>query len=530
MIDGDDRTARADRTARINSTNGTAHAHDHDHRTNRLIGGRYRLLDRLGAGGFGHVWRAHDETLRIDVAVKEVRLPETLTPREHAERLERAEREARNAARLRDHPNVVAVHDVVVQDGVPWTVMQLIPGRTLDARLAEGGPLRPADAVVVARALLSALGAAHAAGIVHRDVKPANVMLTPDREVVLTDFGLAVAQADTSLTVTGSVMGSMEYLAPERAEGRDGMPASDLFSLGATLYQAVEGFSPFRRETATATLKAVLLDDPPHPVLAGPLTPVITGLLVKDPQLRLGIDDALAMLDAPPPRPQPRPQSQSQSQSQPQPQPQPNSHHLTAATTPTRNIPHQPTRTAPRQRPPAAPAPTSTPTPWSKAMPWMMATAGLITAVVVGACTHQTVHNYHGTLRTLTKPAPTVLPGILIGTVLSWVIAAVAVDRLRPSGTRSAPRRSARITGYGFGGLALLLAVIGAAAYDRKTAVFNEMLSRETRGPWTQAHAAAVAWLLPLFAVIYLIVYWNVESAGRTRATEPTSPRRAARR
>ncbi|MFD0637476.1 serine/threonine-protein kinase [Catenulispora yoronensis] len=271
---------------------------DAEDRIGLVVGDRYRLLERLGAGGFGHVWRARDETLRIDVAVKEVRLPAVLTRREHAERLERAEREARNAARLRDHPNVVAVHDVVVQDGVPWTVMQLIPGRTLEAQLTDRGPLRPEDAALVAKALLSALRAAHAAGIVHRDVKPANVMLTPDREVVLTDFGLAVAQADTSLTATGSVMGSMEYLAPERAEGRDGMPASDLFSLGATLYQAVEGVSPFRRETATATLKAVLLDEPPPPRHAGALAPVIIGLLVKDPQRRLGIDDAAAMVEA----------------------------------------------------------------------------------------------------------------------------------------------------------------------------------------------------------------------------------------
>jgi tRNA A-37 threonylcarbamoyl transferase component Bud32 len=474
---------------------------DVDDRVGRVIGGRYRLVERLGAGGFGQVWRARDETLRIDVAVKEVRLPETLTRREHAERLERAEREARNAARLRDHPNVVAVHDVVVQDGVPWTVMQLIPGRSLDDRLAAGGPLRPRDAVVVARALLSALKAAHAAGIVHRDVKPANVMLTPEREVVLTDFGLAMARADTSLTATGSVMGSMEYIAPERAEGRDGMPESDLFSLGATLYQAVEGFSPFRRETATATLKAVLLDDPPRPVLAGPLTPVITGLLVKDPARRLGIEEAEALLDA----------AESTGFA-----PVPNSGRVSAAASgpvavPTRNVQRQSGSGA-----------------WSKAVPWLMALAGLIVAVVVSACTRQTVHSYRGSLRTLSKPAPTVLPGILVGTVVSWAAAAVAVDRLRPSGTRSAPRRSARIVGYGFGALALLLSAIGAGAYDRKVSAFNQMLAR-AREPWTEAHAAALAWLLPLFAVVYLIVYWNVESAGRTGAQAP-SPRGPGRR
>ncbi|NUR63812.1 MAG: serine/threonine protein kinase [Catenulispora sp.] len=465
---------------------------DVDDQIGRLIGGRYRLVERLGAGGFGQVWRARDEMLRIDVAVKEVRLPETLTRREHAERLERAEREARNAARLRDHPNVVAVHDVVVQDGVPWTVMQLIPGRSLDDRLAAGGPLRPQDAVVVARALLSALKAAHAAGIVHRDVKPANVMLTPEREVVLTDFGLAMAQADTALTATGNVMGSMEYIAPERAEGRDGMPESDLFSLGATLYQAVEGFSPFRRETATATLKAVLLDDPPRPVLAGPLTPVITGLLVKDPGLRLRIDDAVALLEGA--------ESGgfgSVAQSGPMPA-------ARSAAEPVRSPVRSaaPTRDVQRRANPGA---------WSKAMPWVMALAGLIVAVVVSVCTKQTVHSSRGALRTLNKPTPTVLPGILIGTVLAWTVAAVAA------------RRSARIVGYGFGALALLLSLVGAGTYDRKITAFNQMLAR-AREPWTQAHAAAVAWLLPVFAVVYLIAYWNVEAAGRTGAKPPSPP------
>ncbi|WP_344658206.1 serine/threonine-protein kinase [Catenulispora subtropica] len=466
---------------------------DADDRIGRLVGDRYRLVERLGAGGFGHVWRAHDETLRIDVAVKEVRLPQVLTRREHAERLERAEREARHAARLRGHPNVVAVHDVVIQDGVPWTVMQLIPGRSLEARLAERGPLTPSDAALVARALLKALQAAHAAGIVHRDVKPGNVMLTPKREVILTDFGLAVAQADTSLTATGSVMGSMEYLAPERAEGRDGLPASDLFSLGATLYQAVEGISPFRRETATATLKAVLLDEPPPPRHAGPLAPLIAGLLVKDPGRRLGIDQALAVLDAPPAAPG------TASGSGPIP-----SSASTVAAAPTQHVPSVRSRRMPGD-------------PWRRAMPWILAAAGLIVAVVVAACTRQTVHSYHNPLRTLNKQAPTVLPGMLIATVASWALAAGTAARFRAAS-------------YTFGALALLLSVVGAAAYDRKTANFNQVLAREARGPWTEAHAAAVAWLLPVFAIIYLIVYWNLDSAGRGRGMEVASPRRAARR
>ena len=263
----------------------------------RLVGGRYRLLARLGSGGMGRVWRASDEALRIEVAVKEVWLPAAPGP-DVDERLRRAEREARNAARLRDHPNVVAVHDVVVEDGVPWTVMQLVAGHTLEEHVEQYGPLSVAHAALVAGALLDALEAAHAAGIVHRDVKPANVMLADDGHVLLTDFGIALASADTALTAAGSFLGSVEYIAPERARGTEGMAASDLFSLGVTLFQAVEGFSPFHRETATGTLTAVILDEAPAPVRAGRLTPLITGLLEKDPAARAGIAEARLLVAA----------------------------------------------------------------------------------------------------------------------------------------------------------------------------------------------------------------------------------------
>lgn len=263
----------------------------------RLVGGRYRLLARLGSGGMGRVWRASDEALRIEVAVKEVWLPAAPGP-DVDERLRRAEREARNAARLRDHPNVVAVHDVVVEDGVPWTVMQLVAGHTLEEHVEQYGPLSVAHAALVAGALLDALEAAHAAGIVHRDVKPANVMLADDGQVLLTDFGIALAHADTALTAAGSFLGSVEYIAPERARGTEGLPASDLFSLGVTLFQAVEGFSPFHRETATGTLTAVILDEAPAPVRAGRLTPLITGLLEKDPAARVGIAEARLLVAA----------------------------------------------------------------------------------------------------------------------------------------------------------------------------------------------------------------------------------------
>ncbi|MFD0330077.1 serine/threonine-protein kinase [Streptacidiphilus monticola] len=262
----------------------------------RLVGGRYRLVHRLGAGGFGSVWQARDEVLGVEVAVKEVRLPPTASAAEQAERLARAQREARHAARLRDHPNVVGVHDVVVDDGVPWTVMQLIVGRSLEEQVARHGPLDPAQAARVGAAVLTALGAAHQAGIVHRDVKPANILLADDGRVLLADFGIAVQRDDTALTATGAFIGSVEYLAPERARGQDAGPAGDLFSLGATLYYAVEGRAPFRRDSPAATLTAVLFDTPEPPQRAGALAALITGLLAKDPATRLTGPQAAALL------------------------------------------------------------------------------------------------------------------------------------------------------------------------------------------------------------------------------------------
>ncbi|MFD8494867.1 serine/threonine-protein kinase [Amycolatopsis sp. NPDC059657] len=264
-------------------------------RAGHVVGGRYRLDAELGSGGFGCVWRARDLTLDVDVAIKELRLPPGMSPEEHAELLARATREARNAARLRTHENIVAIHDIVHEDDLRWIVMDLINGRSMAEHLATDGPL-PADrAATVTVALLTAIGAAHRQGVVHRDIKPANVMLAYDGKVLLTDFGTAIHHTDTSLTATGMVIGSPEYTAPERLRGTDGLPASDLFSLGATLYQAVEGVSPFRRDTPTATLTAVLLDQPPAPRRAGPLTHLITRLLDKDPNTRPTVHDTLAM-------------------------------------------------------------------------------------------------------------------------------------------------------------------------------------------------------------------------------------------
>ena len=264
-------------------------------RAGHVVGGRYRLVVELGSGGFGRVWQARDETLDVDVAIKELRLLPGMSQAEQAERLARATREARNAARLRKHENIVAIHDIVVEDGLPWIVMELVDGRSLDEHVKAHGPLPVDQAAHVATALLAAIGAAHQKGVVHRDIKPANVMLATDGKVLLTDFGTAVHNSDTTLTATGMVVGSPEYTAPERLRGTDGLPASDLFSLGVTLYQAVEGVSPFRRDIPTATLSAVLLDQAPAPRRAGPLTQVITRLLDKDPDLRPTVGEALAM-------------------------------------------------------------------------------------------------------------------------------------------------------------------------------------------------------------------------------------------
>jgi len=261
----------------------------------RVVGGRYRLVAELGSGGFGRVWRARDEALDVDVAIKELRLLPGMSPAEQADRLARATREARNAARLRKHENIVAIHDIVVEDGLPWIVMELIDGTSLNEHITTHGPL-PVDRVAhIARALLAAIGAAHQEGVVHRDIKPANVMLAKDGRVLLTDFGTALHNTDSTLTATGMFVGSPEYTAPERLRGTDGLPASDLFSLGVTLYQAVEGVSPFHRDSQTAAVTAVLLEEAPPPRRAGPLTWLVTRLLDKDPNKRPMVAEASAM-------------------------------------------------------------------------------------------------------------------------------------------------------------------------------------------------------------------------------------------
>jgi serine/threonine protein kinase len=252
----------------------------------RVVAGRYRLLSPLGEGGMGTVWRARDEVLRREVAVKEVRAPDGLPVPERERMYARLEREAWAAARVA-HRNVVTVYDVAVADGRPWIVMELVRGITLADLLDAEGPLPPRRSAGIGAEVLSALRAAHAAGVLHRDVKPGNVLMANDGRVVLTDFGIARVEGSSALTMTGEVIGSPEFLAPERALGRDPGPESDLWSLGVLLYAAVEGATPFRQDTPLSTLRAVVDDALPPPRLAGPLAPVIEGLLRKDPAERI---------------------------------------------------------------------------------------------------------------------------------------------------------------------------------------------------------------------------------------------------
>jgi eukaryotic-like serine/threonine-protein kinase len=257
----------------------------------RLIADRYRLLSPLGEGGMGTVWRARDEVLHREVAVKEVRAPAGL-PAADVERLyARLEREAWAAARVANR-NVVTVYDVATQDGRPWIVMELVRGISLAELLDAEGPLEPQRAAHIGAEVLAALRAAHEAGVLHRDVKPANVLLSNDDRVVLTDFGIAQVEGSSALTMTGEVIGSPEFLAPERALGRTPGPESDLWSLGVLLYAAVQGNSPFRQATPLNTLRAIVDEELPPPLRAGPLAPVIEGLLRKDPAERLPADRA----------------------------------------------------------------------------------------------------------------------------------------------------------------------------------------------------------------------------------------------
>ncbi|MFE7777957.1 protein kinase [Streptomyces sp. NPDC057445] len=284
-----------------------------------LAAGRYQLNELIGRGAMGAVWAAMDVKLGRAVAVKEIRARVDLDPEEWRRRAERALREARAAAVVQ-HRNVVEVHDVVMDEDRPWIIMELVAGRSLAEELA-GGRVAVGDAARIAREALDGLVAAHATGVVHRDVKPSNLLLArPDGRTVLTDFGIAsVAGADT-LTVPGGMIGTLDYLSPERVQGLRAVPACDLWSLGATLYEMVEGRSAFRRNNEFATLQAVLDGTYDPPRNAGPLGEVIDGLLTKDPSQRMTASTARSLLiaverpDAPPSHgPAPHPKAQTNS-------------------------------------------------------------------------------------------------------------------------------------------------------------------------------------------------------------------------
>ncbi|MER5888378.1 protein kinase [Streptomyces sp. NPDC001941] len=260
-----------------------------------VLAGRYRLSESIGSGGMGKVWRAHDEVLHRIVAVKELTAGRYASEADRVVLVERTRKEARAAARI-THPSVVTVHDVLEHDDRPWIVMQYVDGPSLAEAAKERGSLDPREAARVGLHVLGALRAAHGAGVLHRDVKPANVLLARDGRVLITDFGIAAIEGDSTITRTGEIVGSIDYLAPERVRGGAPGPASDLWSLGATLYAAVQGESPFRRTSPIETMQAVVTEEPPVAPRAGALGPVISALLRKEPDERPGAAEVERML------------------------------------------------------------------------------------------------------------------------------------------------------------------------------------------------------------------------------------------
>jgi len=264
-----------------------------------VIGGRYTLHELIGSGGMGAVWRAWDDLLRRDVAIKEVLLPPGIPADERAALYERTLREARAAASL-SHPSVVRMYDVVKDADRPWLVMELLQARSVADMITRDGPLPPRAIAKIGLSVLGALEAAHSAGVLHRDVKPANVLICSDGRCVLTDFGVARIMTDqnAALTTPGMVLGSPQYISPERAMGAEFGPPSDLFSLGVTLYTAAQGTPPFDRGDPLSTMHAVVYEDPEPPRNAGPLAPILAGLLVKDPAQRWDVEYTRAELRA----------------------------------------------------------------------------------------------------------------------------------------------------------------------------------------------------------------------------------------
>lgn len=260
-----------------------------------MLAGRYLLGARLGRGGMGTVWRAQDQMLDREVAVKELSVNH-LAEEDLLIVQSRMRQEARAAARIK-HSGVVTIHDVLEQDGKPWIVMELIDGRSLAELVEQEGTLNPREAAEIGAQVLAALHRGHQVGVIHRDVKPANVLMERGSgRVVLTDFGIATYEGDSALTRTGDLIGSPDYLAPERVHGHRPGPESDLWGLGATLYAAVEGQSPFRRDSPLTTLAAVVTDPLPDPVHAGALAPVLRALMAKEASERPSAPEAIRML------------------------------------------------------------------------------------------------------------------------------------------------------------------------------------------------------------------------------------------
>ncbi|SEF93328.1 Serine/threonine protein kinase [Thermomonospora echinospora] len=334
------------------------------------VAGRYRLEAMLGRGGMGTVWRARDEMLDREVAVKEVLVRQEPGEAERAAMRERTLREARATARL-SHPGIVTVHDVVDEDDRPWIVMELVRSRSLQDLIDADGPLPPGRVAGIGRQMLAALRAAHAVGILHRDIKPANVLITDEGRAVLTDFGIARVMGEATMTQTGLLVGSPAYMPPERARGEPATPASDLWALGATLYAACEGRPPHERSEVMAVLAAVLTEDPPPPRNAGPLTPVLGGLLLRDPAHRLTAPQAEEML------------ARIAADARPAPAP---------STTDTEHIPH-PTATLPPYVPQAPdelatgpaipPVPPAPPARRSSTNPGMLLLVGVLTTIAL---------------------------------------------------------------------------------------------------------------------------------------------------
>ncbi|KKD04639.1 serine/threonine-protein kinase [Streptomyces sp. WM6386] len=279
-------------------------------KSERLLAGRYRLGAVLGRGGMGTVWRAEDETLGRIVAVKELRFPSNIDEEEKRRLITRTLREAKAIARIRNN-SAVTVFDVVEEDDRPWIVMELVEGKSLAEAIREDGLLEPKRAAEVGLAVLDVLRSAHREGILHRDVKPSNVLISEDGRVVLTDFGIAQVEGDPSITSTGMLVGAPSYISPERARGHKPGPAADLWSLGGLLYASVEGVPPYDKGSAIATLTAVMTEPLEEPKNAGPLKDVIYGLLNKDPEKRLDDAGARVMLNAvihaPEPKEEPEP-------------------------------------------------------------------------------------------------------------------------------------------------------------------------------------------------------------------------------